>query len=275
MKPKSSNPLIIAHRGASRLAPENTLAAFRMAVDAGADGIELDVRLARDGVPVVIHDAGLLRLAGIEKDTAELTSGELQNLDVGSWFYGRSLAETGGAEAGDFSDQTVPTLARLLEFLGGYPGLLYIELKCGRDAVEPLTAAVCRLVRDSELLPRIVLKSFRHRAIARAKVLIPEIRTAALFAPKILNVIGKKKYLLSKAEDSLADEISLHYSLATKKLVARAAKRGLPTVIWTIDNPRWVRRGVDLGVRGIITNNPAALLEKRRELGGPPPLSGD
>ncbi len=84
-------PLIIGHRGASALAPENTLAAFRRAIADGADGIEFDVRLARDGVAVVIHDATLERTGLLKRRVANLTADELQAIDVGSWFR-RSIA---------------------------------------------------------------------------------------------------------------------------------------------------------------------------------------
>src|SRR4051794_314397 len=80
------SPLIIAHRGASAWAPENTLAAFEMAMESGADGIELDVRLSRDGVPVVIHDATLRRVGGRNKRVACISAAELTQVDVGSWF---------------------------------------------------------------------------------------------------------------------------------------------------------------------------------------------
>jgi glycerophosphoryl diester phosphodiesterase len=125
-------PLIIAHRGASALAPENTFAAFQKAIDAGADGIELDVRLSKDGVPVVFHDSTLKRLAKIERSVAEFTAAELNKIDVGSWFnrtFPRKAAD-------QFSAETVPTLANLFDFLRDYRGLIYVELK-GKHSVVP------------------------------------------------------------------------------------------------------------------------------------------
>src|SRR6185503_14444987 len=81
-----TTPLILGHRGASAVAPENTLAAFSRAMSDGADGIEFDVRLSRDGVPVVIHDANLNRTAGVARRVSDLTAKELQEIDVGGWF---------------------------------------------------------------------------------------------------------------------------------------------------------------------------------------------
>lgn len=262
MKSFSKKPLIIAHRGVSEFAPENTFAAFQKAIDVGAEGIEFDVQLSKDGIPVVIHDPELKRLALIEGLVSDLTSEELQKLDVGSWFNEKypNFADV------DFSKQTVPTLVNFLDFLKEYKGLLYLELKCRKAEIKPLVEAVCKIIKSSELFPQIILKSFKLKAIAFAKIISPEIYTASLFSPKIVNVINKKKHLLEKAEDCLANEISIHYSLATKKLVNKATNRGLPVTIWTADNPRWVKRSFYLGLNAIITNDPAKFLKKREEI---------
>src|SRR6185369_14957998 len=112
-------------RGASALAPENTLAAFRKAIADEAEGIEFDVRLAKDGTVVVFHDATLKRLSNRKSLVSSLTAEELQKIDDGSWFNQRR--ENPSDE--DFSDETIPTLKQLLDFLKNYKGLIYIELK--------------------------------------------------------------------------------------------------------------------------------------------------
>src|SRR5438270_9008383 len=108
-------PLIIGHRGNSAEAPENTIAAFARALNDGADGIEFDVRLARDRTPVVIHDATLKRTGGLPAAVSALSSAELTRLDVGSWFN-RKFKSQARAE---YALETVPTLGRLLEFMAG------------------------------------------------------------------------------------------------------------------------------------------------------------
>ena len=125
-------PLIIAHRGASAIAPENTLAAFRKAIDDGAEGIEFDVRLAKDGVPVVFHDADLRRICRRAGRVADHTSAELATFDAGTWF---NLKNAHRADE-KFAAETVPTFSRLLDFLRDYKGVLYVELKCS-DAEMP------------------------------------------------------------------------------------------------------------------------------------------
>jgi glycerophosphoryl diester phosphodiesterase len=261
MNPNSQMPLIIAHRGASELAPENTLAAFRRAIEDGAEGIEFDVRLARDGVPVVFHDATLGRLTTNKKLIAHFTSEELQKIDVGSWFNRRR------PERGDerYSAETVPTLERVLDTLKDFRGLLYIELKCKAAEIETLTRAVCREITNSPLLPQIIVKSFKLEAIPVIRRLCPEVKTAALFAPRIMTILRKEKHLVNIADELGADMVSVHFSLATRKLVKRAAKRNLPVTIWTANHPRWIKRAFDLGLYAVITNNPARLLAERED----------
>ncbi len=256
------HPLIIAHRGASALAPENTLAAFQKAIDDGAEGIELDVRLSKDGIPVVFHDSSLYRLGRIAGNVSDFTVKELQKFDVGSWFNIKNPQ----LAVEKFSIETVPTLVEIIEFLTDYKGLIYIELKCKESEIELLVKAVCQVISQSLLLPNILVKSFKLEAIPIIRRLCPDVKTVALFAPKIMAIFRKEKHLVKIAHELDADQISLHFSLATRKLMQKAAKKNLPVTIWTADNPRWVKRAVDLGINAIITNNPARLLSKRNEI---------
>ena len=130
----------------------------------------------------------------------------------------------------------------------------------------PLGKADGEMIRRSDLQPQTIVKSFKSDAVALTKRSFPEIYTASLFAPKILNVIHKRRHLLDHAAAANADEISLHYSLATKHLVKRARHRGMPTTIWTADHPRWIKRAIALGVKAIISNDPARLLARRAEV---------
>lgn len=258
----AEKPLIIAHRGASAFAPENTFAAFQKALDAGADGIELDVRLAKDAIPVVIHDSLLKRLAGLEKKVADLPSEELKKIDVGSWFN-----QAFPQKADDkFAAERVPTLASLFDFLRDYRGLIYVELKGKNAATDALVKNVCDLIRQTDLVPNIIVKSFNLEAIKIVKQIFPEVKIAALFEPKILTILRKKKLILDEARKHNADQISIHRSLATRKFVNRANAENLPVTIWTADNPAWVKRASDYKINAIITNDPARLLAVRDEL---------
>ncbi len=258
----TKHPLIIAHRGASAIAPENTLAAFQKAIEDGAEGIEFDVQLAKDGVPIVFHDFRLERIGRKKGRVADFTSLELQNLDVGSWF---NLKNPNKSDR-KFSEEVVPTLAQLLDFLNNYKGLIYIELKCNETETSALAEAVCEIIRNSNLLHLIIVKSFNLDAIFQIKKLLPEVHTAALFAPKVRTILHYKSLLLENAERYKADELSIHRSLATESFIQKANKNNLLVTIWTVNNAVWVKRGVDLGINAIITNNPAKLLAKKQEV---------
>lgn len=255
-------PLIIAHRGASAVAPENTLAAFQKAIEAGAEGIEFDVRISKNGVPVVFHDSTLKRMTRREGRTSNFTAEELAGLDVGTWFNAKFPAKA----SEKFSGESVPSLTKLFSFLKGYRGRLYLEMKGSPSETSALAEAIVKIIRESVFLPQIVVKSFKLEAVEKIKTLLPEVATAALFAPKILTVLRKQNRVIEQARAFLADELSLHYSLATEKLVRKAKNEGFPTTIWTADHPMWVRRASEIGIHAIITNNPARLLAKRAEM---------
>ena len=255
----SKLPLIIGHRGASAHAPENTLAAFQAALDVGADGLEFDVQLAKDGVPVVIHDDDLWRTALREEKLADLTSKQLGKVDVGSWFNTKFPKRA----KPEFANETVPTLARVLKLLKDFDGLIYVELKATDTNYREIVAAVCDVIRDSLMLPQMIVKSFKLAAIPEVRHRLPEVQTAALFAPQIMDYLRRRKYIIALAHEFGAHQISLHHSLVTRKLAALAAEAGMPVTIWTADNPKWVAKCQKLGIHALITNDSTKLLAFR------------
>jgi glycerophosphoryl diester phosphodiesterase len=259
MKKDSERPLVIAHRGASAHAPENTAAAFRMAVEAGADGVEFDVRLAADGVPVAIHDATLERTTGTVPAVAGTTSDMLAKLDAGSWFNARFplLARP------EFALEGVPTLDAVLDIVKDLSGPIFIELKCERDEeVAPLVAAVAPEIAASPLAGRIIVKSFKLGVIPQLRCALPGVKTAALFAPQIMHFLRKEKYIVDMAHEFGADHISIHRSLVSRKLARKAERRGMPVTVWTIDDARGWRRAEKLGVYAVITNDPGRMVKR-------------
>jgi glycerophosphoryl diester phosphodiesterase len=254
---KPGRPLIVAHRGASAVAPENTIAAFAKAIDDEADGIELDVRRVADGVPVVFHDETLERIAGRKERVSELTSTQLSNVDAGTWFN----REHPRASHPAFFSERIPTLSQTLQFLEGFSGRIYIELKCDENDVGPLVNEVAEVLRDSRLLSRIIIKSFTLSALPQVRELLPNARTAALFEPTILTIIRKKRFIIDLAEEFGADELSLHYSLVSRGLMKQATEKAMSVTAWTVDKPGRARRLAERGVFAIITNDPGKLLE--------------
>lgn len=251
-----SRPLILGHRGASSVAPENTLAAFERALREGADGVEFDVRLAGDGVPVIIHDATLARTA--HKDTAvrAMSSHELSQTNVGTWFNLR-FPEKARAE---YDHQHVPTLAQFLAMMRSrHAVVLYLEMKCEFKEERELATEVARLLRTHSLLDRTVVESFSLEALRELKRIDPEIKTAALFERKIVRPCPSIKTMLAQAVDCGANEIALHHSLVGMRVVEAARAVNLPTVVWTVDSAVWAERAHRYDLRAVICNDPARM----------------
>lgn len=258
-----TRPLIIAHRGSSAFAPENTLAAFRRAIVDGAEGIEFDVQLSKDGVPVVIHDDNLKRTGGRDEPVADLTASELGKIDVGSWFNKKFPKR---ASRG-YASETVPTLKQVLRLLKDFRGPIYVELKAGDADFRELCSAVCDLISGSTLLPQIIVKSFKLGAIPEVRHLLPSVQTCALFAPKVMNLLRRRReHMISLAKEFGADQISVHYSLVTERLCKVAAAAKMPVTVWTVDNPKRIERCTRLGIGALITNDPVSLLVARESI---------
>jgi glycerophosphoryl diester phosphodiesterase len=239
---------VTAHRGSLRDAPENTLAAIRASIDQGADYAEIDIHLTADGVPVLVHDEDLQRLAGVGRRPGQLTLAELQQIDVGSKF--------GPAFAGE----TIPTLAEAIATARGRIRL-NIELKPtdrGRERDE-LAAAVADLVRSRDFEADCFVTSLDHEAVATAKRRNPRLRTGAIVSAAVGDV-GRLP----------VDVLGVRTGLITDRLLGRAHAAGKEVHAWTIDDPEVMGELIDRGVDGLITNDPGAALSVRRERQGLP-----
>lgn len=216
------------------------------------------MRLAKDGAPVVIHDATLRRTGVTSGEVANMTSRQLANVNVGSWFN-RAHPHLAREE---YEQQHVPTLSDAFEFLRDRPGVIYVELKIegaasSRDLVRAVAAAIVRFGFEE----RAVVVSFELPAVAAIKSLNSSIRTGALFAPQRRpNVSWRAESILNAVIECGADELLTHRLLARPKLLEKAGSRNLPVVVWTVDEQAWVARATNLGIHALITNNPAQLL---------------
>lgn len=218
-------PLIIGHRGAAAVAPENTIAAFTSAILAGADGIEFDVRLSGDGVPVVIHDDTLHRTHGLRKRVADLTGHELDELGV-------------------------PSLRELFELMSGNDLILFLEIK---GSSSELAERCCELVNEFSFDERVIVECFDLKVIEK----ITTLKTAALFEPRIYT----DQRLIDRAIGVGASVLALHHRLAKPSLIEKAKLAGLRVVVWTVDDPAWVARAQTMGIEALITNDPATMIE--------------
>lgn len=256
----SDSPLIIGHRGASAIAPENTLAAFTRAIQDGADGIEFDVRLSQDGVPVVIHDAKLSRTGLIKGVVSELSAEVLGRTDVGSWFNQRP-----NANHIDFSNEKLPTLKQVFDIFADSEALLYLEMKSQAGEGARLATEVADAIRKHALAERVIVSSFDLSLVQAVKAINAAIRTAALFEPKLSHptTLMRKIRLVEMARRCEADEICLHHTLAGRRLTELARKSQLEVVVWTVDNPEWIERARSRGIKALITNDPARMVRYR------------
>lgn len=255
----SDLPLIIGHRGASAIAPENTLAAFNRAIQDGADGIEFDVRLSQDGVPVVIHDAKLARTGLIDGVVAELSAEILGRTDVGSWFSQRP-----NAQDLDFANEKLPSLQQVFDLFSNSDALLYLEMK-SQAGGKSLAAEVAGAIRKHAIAERVIVSSFDLALVQAIKAIDSAIRTAALFEPKVSlpATLVRRMKLVELAKACGADEICLHHTLAGRRLTEHARQSGLEVVVWTVENPDWIERARSRGVKALITNDPAKMLRYR------------
>lgn len=233
--------LVLAHRGASSAAPENTMAAFALAIDLGADGVELDVRRSREGQLVVIHDASVDRVTGASGEVASMSLEELRSLDAGARFNPR------------FAGERIPTLREVLSLARGRL-LVDIELKV--PGIEPL---VLEAVRGAGMHDGVLITSFLEDAVATAQTQGRSIATGLL----------QERTDVDRAF-TLGVPVLLPSIRALSDEVMQACRaRGVRVIPWTVRTKEEARRALDLGVDGIIADDPTLVrdeLENRRRL---------
>jgi glycerophosphoryl diester phosphodiesterase len=225
-------PLHLAHRGASGIAPENTLAAFRKALVIGSLMVECDVHATREGAVVVMHDATVDRTTNGTGAIKELGLAELKTLDAGSWF------------APEFAGEQVPTLAELLEVLRGHT-TLSLEIK--QAGIEE--AAVASL-RDGGMLDDTLVISFLPQALVRVKEIAPALPTGLLVSK------GTTEEVVAKALEIGAEVLSAHRAMVNEELVGAAHSAGLKMTAWIANDRPEQQRLMDLGVEIIGTDHP-------------------
>ncbi len=257
--------LNFAHRGASHDAPENTLAAFRLAREMGADGVELDVQASKDGEAVVIHDLTVDATTDGQGPVKDKTLAELKELDAGFWFDAPSI----NSGRRRFAGERIPTLQEVIDEVG-HQLLLAIELKArvfggaglALRQSSGLVVEVVRLIEDHNLVHRAIVSSFNPFALRWVKRLNSRISTGLIYSFDLPAHLIRALFLL------LADPDALHPEkhLVTQKYMRWAKERGYRVNAWTVDEPAEMKRLIALGVDGIFTNRPDVLrdvLEKR------------
>lgn len=230
---------VVAHRGASGHAPENTLAAFRCAIELGTRFIETDLQLTRDARLVAIHDLTLDRTTNGRGPVHSYTLDEIRALDAGSWF-----GERGGRS---YAGEKVPTLEEILQFAGETDCVFYLELKGGTTwgAEHALAAAL----RDSGQATRAVILSFHTGQIEAVRRLDDTVMTGYLYDSPLPDAI-------ERALRAGARQLAPRHSLVTRQLLNDARDAGLQVVTWTVDDESRARELGEIGVNGIMSDYP-------------------
>lgn len=231
--------LVIAHRGASGHAPENTLAAFRKSLAMGATFIETDLQLSRDARFVAIHDGTVERTTNGQGAVRDLTLAELRRLDAGAWF---------GSE---FAGERIPTLEEVLDFANKHDVVFYLELKpAGAWGGEH---ALIGALRESGEIARTVVISFDPAILAAIRKAEPTLMTGLLFD-------GQIEDPLEKAVEIGARQAVVRGDLVTPVMIGQARRRDLQVVCWTVNYPAHMRMLAAAGVDGIMSDYPDRLI---------------
>ncbi len=224
----NSKPDVIAHRGASQVMPENTAFAFEAAIGMKADGIELDVQLTSDGVPVVIHDKSLKRTTGVDKNVSEVSLSEIQELDAGSWF------------SPFYNGARIMTLDEALEFIDGR---CFVNIELKSNGAEEKVAA---LIESHSMKNKCVVTSFSYSHLENIKEIDSDVRTGLI----VSRLTGKL------SDYKAADAFSVKSVFITADTVSEAHKCGKDIYAWTVNNGQEVQRLIKIGVDHIITDKP-------------------
>jgi glycerophosphoryl diester phosphodiesterase len=231
-------PVVVAHRGFSHVAPENTLIAYQKAVDAGAALAECDVHLSSDGTLVLMHDTSLERTTGLKRDVGDLSLTQLRELEASRWF------------CGEIVDQKIPTLEEAMDLVRGHLRFI-IELK-GKNTAAPVVA----FLNEKEIrAEEVIIFSFQRKEVAEAVRLNPDLYAAYLIheAPEEPE---KRAEELDFALNSDCSGVGLKHTRLDADFMAMARSRGLDVFVYTMNEEAEIRAMIELGVDGVITDRP-------------------
>ncbi len=243
----------IAHRGGSKLRPENTLPAFEHAISLGVDGLECDVHLSADGVPVVVHDPTLDRTTDASGPVAARTAAELRAIDAGFRFAEAEGSPWRGRGVG------IPDLASVLDLAADVPMIL--ELKGDDPSIVP---PVLDVVRKSRGAGRVMFGGFSHKVLEAVRTLAPETQTSAS-RQEIEQAIKRAYFGLGPGRPGCAIfQVPLRFhgrDILTERLTRRLRRAGFAVHSWVIDETDDMRRLIHWGVTGLISDRPDIAVE--------------
>lgn len=239
-----------AHRGFSGKYPENTMIAFEKALEAGCDGIEFDVHLSKDGVPVIIHDELLDRTTNGTGPVAHHTLAELQQLDAA---FGRFA---------QYGPQPIPTLREYFELVKDRDIISNIELKTSIIWYQNIEEKTLALIDEYGLRDRVLISTFNHESALKFHRLAPDVKVAFLEEGRLVDT---PNYLLNNGVDTYHP--FYHVMLHQEGMMAELLARGITVNAWTVNDPQHMKQLMEMGISGIITNYPDLFGEVRAQLG--------
>lgn len=243
-------PLIIAHRGASAYAPENTMSSFLKAIDMKSDGIELDVHMTKDKALVVCHDEKVDRTTNGKGFVKDFTLAEIKKLDAGCWF---------GEE---FKEEKIPLLKEVLDIIKDSNILLNIELKNAPILYEGIEEKTVEMICNYNMEDRVIISSFNHYSLMEVKRINPKIKTGALYMAGLV-----EPWIYAKRIN--ADALHpLFYNLMAPEFVKGCFENEIMLNPFTVDDERYISALVKLKINGIITNYPDRAIKIRDNMGG-------
>ena len=226
---------ILAHRGYSTNYPENTMIAFQEAAKMDIWGVEFDVHLTKDNQLVVIHDESIDRTSTGKGYVKDMTLEELRAFDYGSWF------------APEFAGQKIPTLAETLAVFISTPFQINIEIKSDIFEYPGIEALIANEIHAFNLEDRVIISSFNHESIARFQQIMPNVKTALLFASLIVNI---EEYVKKQG----ADAIHIPYYYGMRSIVQQAIKNGMIVRTYTVNDAAIARQMESLRIDAVFSD---------------------
>lgn len=237
--------IIYAHRGNSSKYPENTMVAFESAIKVGADGIETDVHLTKDGVIVITHDEEISRVSTGKGMIIDLTLDELCQYDFGS-FKGE-----------EFEGQLIPTLDDLLDLVEDNDVLLNIEIKMGFVLYPGIEEKLYEKIKERGFMDRTIFSSFNHYSLAKLKEIDPNVKTGALYQAGLYEAHNYAKTFGANA-------LHPYYMAFDQSLLKDCHDNNLKVNLWTVNNVNQAKAFLDMGYDGVITDYPEEMINELR-----------
>lgn len=235
--------LVFAHRGASAYAPMNTIPAFELVAEHGADGIELDVHLTKDGELIIVHDFSIDHTTDSEGIVTEKTLAELKALDAGSWFDEK------------FTGVRLPTLDEVFEAVG-HKLYINVEIKTLSQDADGTEEAVVACIKRHNMSERVIVSSFNPHVLQRFRLIAPDIPVGYLLRP--IPLVKEPYKILPPTE---YEALHLSYEMMDDEQIAFAKEHNLLINCWTVNETEIARNLKSAGVRGVVTDYPDLMLE--------------